>query len=246
MIKNILSTMLLILVYSCSSGKEEQMEDKQDVSLTIGYTLVNSGSMARSTYSDFFNKYIDSRKLTPYSYSISFKNLENGDSLVINGIWNNKDFFSLREGLYEVKGISYPINSLKAGYAEYIAQDTLSLCFNEKMEITKKMNNIVLKAKYDCFMILLDNANIEAVYLRQDMTPKVNAYHLDNTFYMFVRDKKLLDEICTTHKTPLYVLRKDKSISELWINKFSMEKGKYYYFEDINGNYELSPMESGY
>ena len=108
------------------------------------------------------------------------------------------------------------------------------------------MSNIVLKANYDCFMILFDNANIEDVYLRQDMSPKVNAYQLGNVFYMFIRDKKLLDEICTIQETPLYVKKKDSSISELWLNKFSMEKGKYYYFEDVNGSYELSPMGSGY
>lgn len=244
--KNVFIAILLILACSCSSEKDEQTEEKQDVSLTIGYTLVSSGSMTRSTYSDFYNKYIDSRKLTPYSYSISFKNLESGDSLIINGMWSNKDFFSLREGTYEIKGTSYPINSLKAGYAEYIAQDTVSLYFNEKMEITKNMNDIMLKANYDCFMLLFDNANIEDIYLRQDMNPKVNAYQLDNVFYMFIRDKKLLDEICTVHETPLYVKRNNNSISELWLNKFSMEKGKYYYFKDVNGNYELSPMESGY
>lgn len=244
--KNVLIAILLILACSCSSEKEEQTEEKQDVSLTIGYTLLNSGSMTRNIYSDFYNKYIDSRELTPYSYSISFKNIESGDSLVVKGMWNNRDFFTLREGNYEVKGISYPINSLKAGYAEYIAQDTVSLCFNEKIEITKNMSNIVLKANYDCFMILFDNANIEDVYLRQDMSPKVNAYQLGNVFYMFIRDKKLLDETCTIQETPLYVKKKDNSISELWLNKFSMEKGKYYYFEDVNGSYELSPMGSGY
>ena len=93
--KNVLIAILLILACSCSSEKEEQTEEKQDVSLTIGYTLLNSGSMTRNTYSDFYNKYIDSRELTPYSYSISFKNIESGDSLVVKGMWNNRDFFTL-------------------------------------------------------------------------------------------------------------------------------------------------------
>lgn len=243
--RNVLTTILLVLVCSCSSEKEGPMKEKQDVSLTIGYTLINSGSMTKSTYSDFYDKYINSRVLTPCSYSISFKNIESGDSLVVNGLWENKDFFTLKEGNYEVKGTSYPMNSSKVGYKEYIVQDTVSLCFNEKMKITKDMNNLLLKANYDCCMILFDNANIKDIYLRKDMTPKVNAYKLDNVLYLFIRDKKILDEVCTELKTPLYIERKDGSVSELWINKFNMEKGKYYYFENINGNYELSPMENG-
>lgn len=44
----------------------------------------------------------------------------------------------------------------------------------------------------------------------------------------------------------LLCIRKDNTISELWLDKFLLEKGKYYYFENVNGNYELYPMENGY
>lgn len=245
--KKILFALFGVLLYSCSSDeKEEPTEGIQDVSVTLSYTLANSGSMTRSTYSDFYNKYIETRLLTPSSYSISFKNIENGDSIVINGKWKNKNFFVLREGTYSVKGVSYPSNSVKPGFAEYIVQDTVSLCFDEKIEITKNMSNLSLKAKYDCFMLLFDNDDIDLIYYDQSINPKINSYKINNIFYMFVRNKKLIDDLGKVFNSPLYIKKRDGYVSELWLDKFNMEIGKFYYFKDTNGTYNLSPMDNGY
>lgn len=248
--KNLLLILLVLMFLSCSSDNEVQNNLKNDekVEFSLNYTLLKEGSMTKTTdsYSVFYNKYIETRRLTPQQYKISFKSIENGDSLVVQGYWENKDFIKLKEGKYEVRGISYPANSTQKGTAQYIAQDTVSLSFDEIVTITKEMYNLTLKANYNCLMLLFNNTNIEDIYIDKKITPKVNAYKLDDIFYMFIRDKKLIDDICTVHESPLYIQRIDNSISELWLNKFSMEVGKYYFFEDVNGNYELQPMENGY
>lgn len=76
------------------------------------------------------------------------------------------------------------------------------------------------------------------------MRPVVSAYEIDDVYYMFFRDKKLIDDISTTFSS-LNCTRNDGNITELWLNKFNFEKGKYYYFHDINGEFELPEMEPG-
>lgn len=66
------------------------------------------------------------------------------------------------------------------------------------------------------------------------------------SFTCLLEIKKTLDDICIVHGSPLYIKRIDNTISELWLNKFIMEIGKYYLFEDVNGSYQLHPMENGY
>lgn len=245
-----LSFLFILLFFSCSSDDEiiNIPNDNEEVEILLNYTLLKEGSMTKSMdlYSDFYNKYIETRKLTPRQYEISFKKMDESDSLVVKGYWENKDFIKLKEGKYKVKGISYPINSTKKGTAQYIAQDTVSLSFDEVVTITKDMDNLTLKANYNCFMLLFDNQNISDVFFDKKIHPNISAYKLDNVFYMFVRNKKTLDDICIVHGSPLYIKRIDNTISELWLNKFIMEIGKYYLFEDVNGSYQLHPMENGY
>lgn len=204
--KNIfLLGILLFSISSCSSDTSNTiLDEKENVSISIGYTLLQSGSMSRSSYADFYNKYIDTRKLTPTTYSISFKNKETGDSIIANGYWNENDFFTLREGVYEVSGISYPANSHKKGTAEYIAQDTVSLYFKEDILVQKDINHIVLNAKYDCFMILFQMDNIKNIYFSKDVNPLVEAYSIDDIYYMFFRDKRHIDNYGNVFKSPLY------------------------------------------
>lgn len=239
--------LLFFTLHSCTQN-EEINQSLEEVTLKLGYDFFESGNMTRSgneLYAEFFNKYIKTKKFTPRIYELSFKNITNGDSLVVRGNWENNDFLSLSKGTYKIKGISYPISSLKAGTARYIAQDTVSLCFDETIEVVENMNNLILKASYDCFMLMFDRDNFKKIIFGdEDMHPVVSAYEIDDIYYMFFRDKKIIDDISTTFSS-LNCTRNDGNITELWLNKFNFEKGKYYYFHDINGEFELPEMEPG-
>lgn len=239
-----LSTFIVTLcLFSCN--KENYKEDyKEFIKFKINYSLgYESGSMTRSgadIYNQFYNEYIKPRKLTPRIYEISFKNIERGDSVIVRGDWNSDDFITLLEGEYEVKGKSFPVLSQLLGDSRYIVQDTLTLLFDEKINISKDVNIIKLNAMYDCFMIFFDNKNFKSIGYDK-ISPEVKAYKLDNIYYMLFRYTDVINNVDKNYGG-LSCVRNNGEITKLWISKFNFEKGKYYYFKDINGDYELPPM----
>lgn len=95
------------------------------------------------------------------------------------------------------------------------------LCSCDKNEELKQDENLRLKYKG---VITVDNDNSRRVVL---------SFYKDMTY-----------DISTTFSS-LNCTRNDGNITELWLNKFNFEKGKYYYFHDINGEFELPEMEPG-
>lgn len=237
-----------IILSGCESSEIPNInEDRSDVLVTIDYDFFDSGSMTRIgdvMYQNFYEKYIKTKRLTPNMYEISFINKDRGDSVVIKGDWNKKEFITLTEGNYDVKGISYPTTSMIPMQPFYISQDTISLVFNERIKVSKDISSIKLTAKYDCFMLMFDNRNFTNIRFGS-FSPKTEARKLDEMYYMFFRDISLIKQIASTHNAPLLCTRTNGSITELWIDKFDFKKGKFYYFKDTDGSFDIPPMEDG-
>ena len=165
--KKIFGLMLLCaasVFYSC-----EKEYVPQEVELSLDYTFIESGSMSRASgeevYTNFYNKYIKTKELTPKTYELTFSN-KDGVVLEIADLWSHKHGVRLPEGEYTVRGISHPIE--KVLDRQYFPSDSLYIRFNEKVNITKDMTVLTLTALYDSYLLLFDTSNINNIKLGTD------------------------------------------------------------------------------
>lgn len=237
--KKILFTIVVTLVFiGCS--KESTIEQlSKEVEVSLDFSFTESGSMTRAgstVYADFYNKYIKTKQLTPKTFNLTFKNKETGATATIRGSWNKKHSFKLLTGDYEVIGTSYPY-----GIHSAACIDSLYLKFNEKITIMNDTESVNLTAIYDSFMTIFDKndkSKIELVKSPGSSNPNIAFKDIDNIFYAFFNEDFL------GHTSKIYVFRNNtNSIIEL--DDIPFEKGKYYYFNDIDNSFNIPPMEEG-
>ena len=215
--------------------------------VSLNYTFAESGNMSRTTgddaYSNFYNKFINTRILTPTTYSLTFTNQETGATATINGRWDKKDAIRLVEGEYLVTGTSIPIHNKFKGEPS----DTAYLSFNETINITKDMSSLLLQAKYDSYLLMFDAGNIKDIYYNHAYANGYNyvthyLYDAETIFTLFVRD---LEYSSADFSHSIYLTRNDGKKTTITLNEFPFEKGKYYYFNDMTNSFDIPPMESG-
>lgn len=241
--KKILFTIVVTLVFIGCSKESAIEQPSKEVEVSLNFSFTESGSMTRAgstAYTDFYNKYIKTKQLTPTCYSLTFKNKESGAIATINGIWKNKDGVKLIEGEYEVTDVSHP--SGKTTFNDCIS-DTLYLAFNENINIDRNSNLITLTAKYDSYMLLFDNSNANSVtYNVNENNEHFALPKSDEIFYAFIHSFYWNGN---TSPNRISVKRKDGKYSHIVLDKVPFEKGKYYYFNDIDNSFNIPPMEEG-
>ncbi len=248
--KKLLSMMLItasaVCFTACSNDDEPYVP--QEVEFTLDYTFIESGAMTRATgaevYNDFYEKYIETRQLTPTTYSLTFTNQETGAVATINGRWDKKDGIRLTEGVYEVTGTSTPIHKTLKGEPS----DTVYLSFNETINITKDMPELLLHAHYDSYLLMFDGENAQELYYEHYYdsgyanTPvKHNLYKAGAILSIFIQDLKYRGD--RAHY--IYLTRNDGHKITITLDKFPFEKGKFYYFNDMTNLFDIPKMESG-
>lgn len=243
--KRFFSMMLIIAsalwLASCNNNTEPYVP--QEVEFSLDYTFIENGSMTRATgaevYSEFYEKYVKTKQLTPTTYSLTFTNQETGATARINGRWDKKDGIRLPEGTYNVTGSSTPIARESREWS-----DSIYIAFNETVSIRKDDTQLTLSAIYDSFLLMLDTENTI------DVSCKCNALsmsreklsHNDKQFWMFMQNTYRSDIINYYY---LVVTRKDRETSNITLLDIPFEKGKYYYFNDMTNTFDIPPMESG-
>lgn len=232
----LLMALISFLAIGCSNEEQENLV-AQEVVVNFDYAFWESGSMTKAgadLYSDFYNKYIQTKLLTPTTYSLTFGTQDTPKPTSMQGYWDTKDGVRLLEGTYNVKGSSAPKHT-----NEYI--DSLAISFNEKITITKETTSITLTANYSSYMLIFDAANTQSVEYCGYMNGIYQTYSLkkiDNIFYAFIhREPEESDKIIIT--------RRNKSVITIHPYGLSFEKGKYYYFNDITNSFNIPPMEGG-
>lgn len=202
----------------------------------MGYSFVNEvGDMTRSgstLYNEFYEEYIKTKKLAPTSFNLTFTNKETAAETNIRGEWGKKHI-TLLTGEYEVVGSSVP---QKDGI------DTLFLNFEEDVTITPETQTVTLTAKYDSYLLLFNAENKDHIdyryhypsssYYTIELKNTGSVYYAFFKTFMFPEDNKIL------------IYRNDIS-STIYLDDIPFEKGKYYYFNDVSGSFDIPPMESG-
>lgn len=226
-------------IMGCSNESDVEQRT-QEVQVSLDYSFTGSGSMTRagsSVCTDFYNKYVKTKQLTPKNFDLTFKNKETGAVVTIKGNWDKKHSFKLVTGEYEVTGNSHPSTVYFMS-----CLDSLYLSFKENVTITNNTEGLTLTANYDSYMLLFDQSdktNIEYCYGGGGNSPieSTNLKTIDGIYYAFYC--QLRGNINNIRIT------RNKQISTISLNDIPFEKGKYYYFNDINNSFNIPPMEEG-
>ena len=249
----------------CTKDTFEPISE-ENVYVTLDYAFpVKTGDMAtkgESLYLDFYTEYIGSKILTPKTYYINFYDSKTKVITSVSGKWGDKSLVALPPGTYATEGISWPLNYVACG-------DTAYLRFKDTITITQTSTNLTLKAYYDCSLILLDTTGVLStrLYLPPSDTTNFNFYR---PYYMSVKptmmktenfyhtfffigaamgigyDKvNLILEVVSSYKLAVespegLVLQNKNTRFPLFI--YNWEAGKYYYFENTDSEYALTPM----
>lgn len=231
---------LLLSAYSCENNQQEDITDV--VSISLAYELnTNQGQSMYSTKAsnaeifEIFYQKMQSGELTAPSYNLSFVEVNNGTHYSLSGFWADKDLVSMRTGTYQVSGTA-------TAEGDNI-QDKCSLTFNETIEINESSSTIVLKAAYDCALIVFSDTSISSLanYNGKDSTtpfPKVNNY-----FYAFI-NKTLYSEN-GREEAYLSGVHTNSTNFKIYTANLIFEKGKYYVFDNVATSYMLPYMEEG-
>lgn len=257
-IRNFFVLISIIFLSSCGS-KDDSINIPVEVDFCVDYNFIKSGAMRgieNDLYDSFYEKNIKTKKITPQQYQLTFKSLDRNDSILVNGSWGKKQFFKLLEGKYKVKGYSRSVycedKTFENSDSHFIMSDTTMLYFDEIIEITSSQKEYSLNAKYDCYLIIFDNSDINSLYLGYKergayIRYKITADKLDDVYYSFINQNnfnKVISEIKPLYPEidELYCIRKDKSKSIIYLNTFNFIHGNYYYFRDINGEFDIPKM----
>lgn len=245
--KKLLSMMLIIASAGCftACSNDDEPYVPQEVEFTLDYTFIESGAMTRATgadvYNDFYEKYIETRQLTPTTYSLTFTNQETGAVATINGRWDKKDGIRLPEGTYNVIGASVP---KEGDFKEW--SDSVYLTFNETISLKKDDARLTLTAIYDSFLLMLDAENTTNVSCKcttgVTSSTKKGVPYDDKLFWIFMQ-KTYYDS--KSHDFYLLVTRNDGQKSTIELVDIPFEKGKFYYFNDMTNSFDIPKMESG-
>ena len=234
--KFLLAASAVVALASCSSDESDFVQVPQEVNVSLSYSLVESGSMTRNSgevYSDFYEKYIKTKALTPKNFTLTFKNKETGATAVIRGNWEKNHSFRLLTGEYEVTGTSHPATD----------RDSVYLSFNEDVTITGETEGINLTAQYDSYLLMFDKSGKENVEFRYSSntggsgstSPLTN---IDNLYYAFIYQ-------LSSYGRSYIMITRDGESSSIELGDIPFEKGKYYYFNDISNSFDIPPMEAG-
>lgn len=218
------------MLFALTSCEETTDYIPQEAEFTINYGFAESGPMTKSgatVYSDFYNAYIKTQILTPDTYTLTFSN-ETGAVATFYGSWANMDMVKLLEGTYTVTGSS--------GHTD-LNQDLATLSFNQDVVITKATTNIQLTATYNCLLLMFDKTRITEAYYSDGGYDKTNLFSQDNNvLYIFLSDD------FTPSANIKYKRDEINPSSTIYLRPLSLQNGYYYYFDDINGTFDVPPM----
>jgi hypothetical protein len=201
------------------------------------YMTTKAGSPITEAYDAFFAKYIDSRLLTSAHYYLTFEGINHHFKSQIKGLWASKDLVTLPEDTYVVTGKSWPKEYQASG-------DTCYLAINDTIVIDANTTNIVVKATYDCYLLLFDNTYITGYSITESPIspePQVTGWHdsqmrKDEKFYhIFCRENNIT--VNFDLETGMY-----GTYATIALANYTFTNGKYYYFGFANGSINLQPM----
>lgn len=234
-----------LMLPSCSNDLEP-IDTKQEVSVNLDYSLMQSGSMSRAgddVYTNFYESCIKTKELAPKNFTLNFSEEGGTEICDIEGQWGDNEGIRIIEGSYKVTGVTHPRYQ---STAPKYAGDSLWLKFDETVRIAKDTKTITLSAKYDCFLLLFDASNIKDIntyYLYNDHLKFALNRH-NNIYYLFV-NKTMVTNSNRESYLIMEITRPSGTKITINLGRLKFEFGKYYYFNDVTNSFDIEAMEPG-
>lgn len=231
------------LFQSCStSGEEEVIVPPGEANFRMDYTLT-SGTMraiAGEVYEKFYNDQIKTRRLTPDTYSLEFTNKGTGQKIEVNGLWSERKMVRMPEGTYTVTGKSAD------GDRTYVC-DKAVLSFNEEITVTADMESLLLQAKYASPLLFFSGESTKSVTYYAINYPSLEYQteklpEVDGYYYAFM---KAFGGVSLDFKSYFEVERNGGTLTKMYSNNLKLDNGKYYFYDDVTGGFNLEPMTPG-
>lgn len=230
---------LLLLTALTLSGCNLLNDDPvKQVEVTFSFSLPQSGSMTKATaaevYESFYNSFIKTGDLLPNPYTLTINTKDGVHIATISGEWSKNKPVMLSTGTYHVTGSSKG----NVTYNDYYHR--APLVFDEDIVITEHTSSIMLHAIYDCFLLLFD-ADGKTYFrwsadgtTRDGVSGDVNK--AGNYYYIFAQGFTGAGYVNWHYGS---------NESGIAMGQFNFEKGRYYYFNDLAGSFEIPKMQPG-
>lgn len=235
-----LCTIVIGAIIALSACTDDIEDNKASVMVTFAYTLntQNGSSMTRTVtnedvFSEFYDKII-SGELIASSYSLTFTEISSGRVETFAGEWDDSEFFTLRTGLYRVKGET-------KGKGDNI-QEECSFTFDELVDINAESKTITLHANYNCYLLIFNNSKIVSLE-NNNGNSHSPFYEFGEYRYAFVNDKLFLE----SQKEKACIIGKyaDGTDFKMSTSNLNFEKGKYYVYNSAKNSFDIPRMEDG-
>ena len=198
--------------------------------LKLGYSFSYENSMYKQTKaaaSDVFDEFyakLTTGELVADTYNLTFKEVESGAEYSFTGSWNGASV-ELQAATYKVTGKSTAVGEN--------SQEKCSIFFDETITVTNQMSEIILNAKYDCYLFVMTSEKLNNVD---------NCFRFSNKYWYAFVNGNFVNTLTGTHK--------DGTAFSVEMNKYSFEKGKYYVYYDVSINeygvgFLIEKMENG-
>jgi hypothetical protein len=240
-------SLILLLILVCLSCTKQPIEptDSKEVKISIDYAFPShSGDMTpknSSNYLSFYTKYIESRVLTPRLYIITLAKTElyyeHAYSRTYGGKWGDHTLISVPTGKYHVTGGSIPQMYSASG-------DTCSFRFDDTITVISATTTLTLKARYTCFLILLDTMNVKSTRFEGEIYGsiyKTTMMKTEEYYHAFIGGipPPVSNEY---YNLRLTITQKNNRETIIPLTDYTWQYGKYYYFGNTGNNYTLPPM----
>ena len=207
----------------------EKNPSKTTQTLKLGYSFGSENSMyqTRSVASDIFDEFyakLSTGELVADTYNLTFKEVESGAEYSFSGSWKGATV-ELQAATYKVTGKSTAVGEN--------TQEKCSIFFDETITVTNQMTEIVLNAKYDCYLFVMTSEKLNKVD---------NCFFFNNKYWYAFVNGNFVNTLTGSHK--------DGSKFSVEMNDYRFDKGKYYVYYDVSINeygvsFLIEKMENG-
>lgn len=218
---------LLMLASSCGNSVEEFEEIPQMVTLKLDCSFENAATRANNNdlYLQFHQKIL-SRQLVANQYTLTFTNKETGETFRVDGKFNSNELVSIKVGSYKITG--------SANASGECIQDKCSIKFDTEAVVTANTSKLVLKADYNCFLLIFDKNVVSDAYVTYvnvwSSLEEKHFFELDNVYYGF--SYKLYNENSNVGSQRLTVKYNNNQTEEFTSSNLNTRYGEYYIFDN--------------
>ena len=183
----VIIALICSFISSCKKDPEilTKIDDSNIVYITIDYTIndiarTDSEPALNEAY-NFFREKISSKELmSPYTLTIKFIETSTNDVYTFSWYPGEDNIYLLKPGNYRVTG-----GRSRSSVNGMTSLSKYGIMFDDTVNI-KESGNVVLKANYDCFLIVFDNSKyIKKVILSDGLSGR-EAFKIEDYYYAFI------------------------------------------------------------